>query len=362
MTNFAVLGPLAVRQNGHEVRVTAPMARLLLATLLLHSGEVISVAKLVDTLWNQDPPPTARTALHNHVMRLRRVLGADLGQRIRSHPCGYSITVRDGELDLHRFSQQYELGMTAARQGAWERAADRLRTALAEWTGEPLADLRWSALDAAELPWLAELRLQALEHRIVADHRLGRHEDTIPELRYLCGVYPLRERLRELLMSALLQRGGHAEAFEVYTSTRKVLVAELGVEPGPAIQRLRERLVAREWSGGATGAPPGLNECHRSALSERDARAPAVEAVLRAIGHPAWRAAEAWLTSITTAGACFGGGQDSLKQGITQPGHSCSHLSPPLGVELWSLRMSRRPWRAGGAGGGAPRGRHRRAR
>jgi len=290
LTRFAVLGPLTVRQDGYEVRVTAPKARLLLATLLLHAGEVISAGKLVDVLWNDEPPPTARTALQNHVMRLRRALGADLGQRIRSHPSGYSIMVRDGELDLHRFGQQYDQGMAAVRQGAWERAADELRMALAEWAGEPLADLRGSALDGAELPWLAELRLQALEHRIVADHWLGRHDATIAELRYLCGAHPLRERLRELLMIALLRRGGHAEALEVYSSTRALLVAELGVEPGPAIQRLRDRLVVADQAPVIRPAPhPRAAVCQLPAdISDFTGRASARDRLSRVLagGQP----------------------------------------------------------------------------
>jgi hypothetical protein len=125
------------------------------------------------------------------------------------------------------------------------RAAELLREALDLWRGPPLADLSEEEFAVAEIRRLEELRLVALERRVEADLAIGRHAELIPELEALVQEHPLRERLRGALMRALYAAGRQADALEVYRETRELLVRDLGIEPGPALQEL-ERAVLRQ--------------------------------------------------------------------------------------------------------------------
>ena len=159
------------------------------------------------------------------------------------------IRVDAGELDVTRFEALLESARAAAREGSWDTAARQARAALSLWRGEPLADVESDVLAAREVPRLAELRLQALEARIDADLRLGRQAEVITELRQLVGTHPLREHLHALLMLALYRGGRQAEALAAYRTTRRVLVEELGVEPGAELRELHQRILRRNRSG-----------------------------------------------------------------------------------------------------------------
>ena len=242
---FLILGPLEVVDDGRTVAVTGAKPRALLATLLLHANEVVSDERLTDALWGDDPPETARNALQAHVSHLRRALGRDVVTRRAS---GYVIELASAELDLARFE---ELRAEAASLPPGE-GADRLRSALALWRGEPEFDrLR-----------LEELRLAALEDRIDADLELGRHSAVIPELQGLVEAEPLRERPRAQLMLALYRAGRQADALAEFTRARETLVEELGVEPGAELVRLQHLILEQD----ASLAPPAEHRAPASRL------------------------------------------------------------------------------------------------
>jgi DNA-binding SARP family transcriptional activator/Tfp pilus assembly protein PilF len=251
-TQFCLLGPLTVRCGGTVLAVPRGRQRAVLAALLLRANHVVSVDELAEAMWGADRPPSALVSARNCVMRLRKTLGA-AGSRIATHPHGYLIRVGDGELDIARFEALLREARAAARDGRWPDAAGRAAAALALWRGEPLADAGSDVLAAGEAPRLAELRLQALETRIEADLHLGRHGEVIGELRQLAGAQPLRERLHALLMLALYRDSRQAEALAAYRQARRVLVEELGTEPGRELQQLHQQILAADPALARTG-------------------------------------------------------------------------------------------------------------
>ena len=240
-TQFGLLGPLLVRRGEVTLPVAPGKQRAVLAALLLSAGRVVSLDELTDVLWGAAPPPSARVSVQNHVMRLRKALGD--GTRIRTHPHGYQIRVNDSDLDVSRFEAHLAAARTAARDGSWDAAAGQAQAGLALWRGEPLAGVESDLLASRDVPRLAELRLQAVEVRLDADLRLGRHAEVISELRHLAGAHPLRERLHGLLMLALYRDGRQAEALAAYARARQVLIDELGTEPGTGLRELQRQIL-----------------------------------------------------------------------------------------------------------------------
>jgi DNA-binding SARP family transcriptional activator len=241
-TEFCLLGPLMVRSGTTVVPVPRGKQRAVLAALLLSAGRVVSLNDLGEVLWGERPPPSARVAAQNHVMRLRRSL-ADTGSRIRTQPPGYLIRAEVNEVDVTKFGAHVDAARAAARDRVWEVAAAQAGTALALWRGEPLADVGSEVLASREGPRLAEMRLQALETRIDADLHLGRHAEVITELRQLAAAHRLRERLHGLLMLALYRDGRQGEALAAYQQARAVLVEELGTEPGAGLSRVHRQIL-----------------------------------------------------------------------------------------------------------------------
>jgi DNA-binding SARP family transcriptional activator/tetratricopeptide (TPR) repeat protein len=267
---FGLLGPLLVRVDESQVAVSAGKQRVLMAALLLRANEVVASADLAAAVWQGGPPGSSRVTLQNYVKRLRHALEPTGRDRIVTRPAGYLIEVGPGELDVTRFTELHAAGLAAARAGAWPDAADRLAAALEVWRGQPLADVPSPALARTEGQRLTELRLGALEARIDAQLHLGMHRELIPELEELAAAEPLRERVHELLMLALYRSGQRAAALATYRNTSRQLVDELGIEPGPALRELNQRIqradpslllpAARERAGAggtrpADGAP-----------------------------------------------------------------------------------------------------------
>jgi DNA-binding SARP family transcriptional activator/tetratricopeptide (TPR) repeat protein len=240
---FCLLGPLVVRCGGVALPVPRGRQRAVLAVLLLNAGRVVSVGEMAETLWGPSPLPSASVTVRNYVKRLRRVLGDADQARILTRSPGYVIRVDPGELDVARFEVLLEDARSAGRAGHWVAAADQARAALALWRGEPLADVKSEALALREVPRLAELRLQAAELRIDAELRLGRHGVVIAELERMTAAHPLREHLHALLMLALYRDGRQAEALAAYQHARRVLVDELGAEPGAELRELHRQIL-----------------------------------------------------------------------------------------------------------------------
>jgi len=240
-TEFCLLGPLRVRRGAVALPVAPGKQRAVLAALLLSADRAVSLDELIEVLWGAAPPPSARVSVQNHVMRLRRALGDSA--RIRTHSHGYQIRLDESDLDVSRFEAHLAAARAAARDGSWDVAAERARAGLALWRGEPLADVKCDMLAARHIPRLAELRLQAVEVRLDADLRLGRHAEVITEVQRLAAAHPLRERLHGLLMRALYQDGRQAEALAAYARARQILVDELGAEPGAGLRELHRQVL-----------------------------------------------------------------------------------------------------------------------
>ena len=257
---FCLLGPLAVRRDGVAVPIPPGKQRVLLAALLLDAGRVISLDELAETMWGPAPPRSARVTVQNYVKRLRSALGDAGHARIATQPGGYVISVAPGELDVSRFGALLASARVAAGAGRWDLAAREARAALSLWRGEPLADVDSDALARCETPRLAEMRLQALELRIDADLHLGRHAEVIAELRWLTGAHPLCEHLHAQLMLALYRDDRQGEALAAYRQARRLLVDELGVEPGARLRELHQRMLAADPALAAPRARPAVTD------------------------------------------------------------------------------------------------------
>jgi YVTN family beta-propeller protein len=248
---FRLLGPLEVAADGRLLPIGSGRPRALLAALLLDANRVVPRPRLIDALWGDHPPERAANALQVYVSQLRKVIGRD---RIETRPSGYLIHVDEGELDLGRFLRLVE----DARESSSADSARGLREALQLWRGPPFADLGDLPFVEAERRRLDELRLSALERRVEADIELGLHADVVAELESLVHEHPLRERVRGQLMLALYRSGRQAEALEVYRSGRRIMIEELGLEPGETLRRLERAILAQDESLAAPQAstPP----------------------------------------------------------------------------------------------------------
>jgi DNA-binding SARP family transcriptional activator len=237
---FELLGPLRVVGGDRDLTPARPKQRALLAMLLLHREQVVAGPQLIEALWGAKPPESAQTALHGHVSALRKLIGAD---RIRTRPPGYLLQASADEVDLAQFESL--VAQARERDDHAERSSFLLE-ALALWSGEPLADLRYEPFAQNEIARLEELRLSALEERIDCDLALGRHHELVSELEPLVAAHPFRERLCGQLMLALYRCGRQADALHVLQSERQRLVEELGLAPGPALQELERQILNQD--------------------------------------------------------------------------------------------------------------------
>jgi DNA-binding SARP family transcriptional activator len=240
---LGVLGPLSVRGDEAEVTVSAARQRTLLAALLVRANHPVSFGELTEVLWDGAPPAGAHSTVRSYVMRLRQALGAEIGQRLVTRDPGYVIEVAEDELDLLQFDGLVRRGAVAARGGAWPEAAQALTEALRLWRGAPLADIASQVLHRGVVPRLEQLRLEAALWRNEAALNLGQHGDLVPELQALVAQHPLQERFHAQLMLALYRSGRAAEALAAYHEARRILADELGVEPGPELQDVFERML-----------------------------------------------------------------------------------------------------------------------
>jgi DNA-binding SARP family transcriptional activator len=243
---LGLLGPLVIHHGGAPIAVPAARQRTLLAVLLVNANHVVSADELADIVWDGTPPATARVTVRGYVRRLRLLLGPAMGARIITRATGYTGEFDAAELDLLRFDELYTGGGAALRAGSWPQCSEALGAALRLWRDKPLCDVPCPRLQREEVPRLDQMRLQAIEWRTEAELHLGRHDVLIPELRNLVAEQPLRERFHAQLMTALSRSGRQAEALAAYQQARQVLVEELGIEPGPELRELHQRVLRQE--------------------------------------------------------------------------------------------------------------------
>lgn len=242
---LAILGPLRLHGDAGAIGLGGSRPRRLLAALAVHEGEILSLDRLIDDIWGEAPPATAKQNVHTYVWSLRQSLSSAAPGRllIEAQFPGYRLVAAPGELDWQRFG---ELTTAATRHQptAPEVAGKLLREALDLWRGSPVADV------ADDLPSLSgriaameEARIAALEQRIEADLWAGLERELVAELAGLVAAHPLREQLRRLQMIALHRCGRTAEALLAFHSFRGELAAELGVEPSSRLCALFQAML-----------------------------------------------------------------------------------------------------------------------
>ena len=260
---FRILGPLEVVEDEEPVALGTLKERLVLGVLLLHANEFVSRERLIDDLWGEAPPPTARQAVNVYLSKLRKALGRAGADPIATASGGYRLQVDPERLDASRMQLLAASARESVSKGELEHAAERFREALALWRGPTLAGLQLESRGRDEVAQLDELRLAALMDWIDCELALGRHEQALGELNLLVREHPLRERLRAQQMLALYRADRQAEALEAYAEARQTLVNDLGIEPSEALQRLQQAILRHdpsletpEGTAAVNGLPP----------------------------------------------------------------------------------------------------------
>jgi len=248
MIEFHLLGPLEVLDGGIPVPVRAAKQRAVLAILLLRAGATVSGQRLIEELWGENPPVSARKVVQTYVSKLRHVLPPDV---LVTRATGYALRVDPEVIDAACF----ERSLAEATGAAPDEEAAILREALGLWRGRALEDFADEPFAQAEISRLEGLRLGALERRIELDLAAGRHSAVIGELAVLVHDNPLLERPRGQLMLALYRSGRRADALRAYRDGRRLLVEQLGLEPTPLLSEL-ERAILRQDPSLDLTAPP----------------------------------------------------------------------------------------------------------
>lgn len=242
MMRFGVLGPLAVEYDGRPLALGSLKQRLVLAMLLMTANRVVSVDRLTDGLWGEEPPDGAMNTLQAHVSHLRRALAvADVA--ILTQPPGYLLRVEPEQVDLLRFEQRTQAAHDHEGEQSLREALADLTGALELWRGPALEDLGSGTFADSARTFLEERRLGVLEDRLSLLGRLGRHQELIEGCEAVLAVHPLREAVWEKLIVALYRSGRQADALGKYRTCRELLQDELGVEPMPRLQQLEQQIL-----------------------------------------------------------------------------------------------------------------------
>jgi WD40 repeat protein/DNA-binding SARP family transcriptional activator len=238
---FQILGPLEVARERAPVPLGGPKQRAVLAHLIVRANQVVTADELIDRVWGDEPPESARNVLQTYISHLRGALGSD---RVEGRTPGYVLHLEPGELDAMLFEDLVREARRA--NGQSDRSASLLREALELWRGPAFADLAAEESLAGEIARLNDLHLQALEERIGADIACGRHADILGEVEALTHEHRLRERLWGHLIISLYRSGRQTDALTTYQRLREILADELGVDPSPELQRLHERILRQD--------------------------------------------------------------------------------------------------------------------
>ncbi|GAA3218076.1 BTAD domain-containing putative transcriptional regulator [Actinocorallia longicatena] len=244
-----ILGPLEITSGGRRTELGGARLRVLLTVLALAGGRVVSAERLIDDLWEDDPPAGATNALQSLVSRLRSAIGRDA---VESHPNGYRL---NAEVDAAEFEARVGEALHGAPLPAGRRA-DALREALELWRGSPLPDAGGLPFAEAPAARLESLRRAAVRGRIEAELELGRHAELVPELGALSAADPLDEGVAVLLMKALYGAGRQADALEAYGTARDALAETLGVEPSQELADAHLAVLRHELPGPSARAAP----------------------------------------------------------------------------------------------------------
>lgn len=241
--HFSILGPLSAQaDDGTELDLARRSQRGTLAVLLLYHGQRPARTQLIDALWGDDPPTGADRALRVRMSDLRRVLAGC--RRLVTHPAGYQLVTEPGELDLAVFQKLAHDGRVALDTGRFADADDMLARACALWRSPPLADLPDTPIMELTRAALVAQRRDAQEWLIDARLALGRHHETLAQIRGCIAADPLAERSHVQLMLALDRCGQKSAALAAYGTLRELTMREFGQDPGPEARALLSQLLA----------------------------------------------------------------------------------------------------------------------
>lgn len=245
---FAILGPLQALREGDPIDIGGPLQRVLLAMLVLSTGNVVSVTKLIEALWGDRPPETAKRQIHMRIHRLRRDITREGAEElIITAPPGYCLAADRIGIDLVRFDDLVIRSRQAFGAGNIADSAAFLRTALSMWRGPAAVGIESDVVQRAAVH-LNEARVSAVACWIDLELFLGRFSEVISVVAHLAAEYPLRERFRVQHMLALYRLGRQADALHEYRLAWRVLVEQAGVEPCSDLQRLHSAILASEES------------------------------------------------------------------------------------------------------------------
>ncbi|TGA92975.1 AfsR/SARP family transcriptional regulator [Streptomyces sp. MZ04] len=232
---YRILGQVEVRHEDKQLPLYGAKQRTVLSALLLAGDLVVYDSQLGDYLWGQKAPATMNAQIYTYISRLRKMLGPHA--RIMRHSPGYQMEIGSAWFDLDEFSDQSQRGHEALAAGDYEQAVTLLSSALSLWRGPALANVSSHLADAVR-PQLEEARISALTGRFEAELALGRHASLVPRLTQLVREYPLQERFRAQLMTALYRCDRQADALALYEQGRRILAGSLGVDPGALLHEV----------------------------------------------------------------------------------------------------------------------------
>jgi DNA-binding SARP family transcriptional activator/Tfp pilus assembly protein PilF len=274
---FLMLGCLEVRSGDTQLSLGKPREQRLLAALLLDAGRVVPLSRLADMMWPENPPAGAGKQIRNSVSRLRAVFaGAGASDLIVTHSSGYRLAVAADAVDALQFAAQVAQAQRAASAGQLREAAGLLGAALGLWRGPLLAGLGGAVIGAAAAAW-EEQRYAAAEAFYDYQLTLGRHGETVAELKAFAAENPLREKPARQLIVALYRCGRQADALACYERTRALLADELGLDPSQELQRLRQQVLTDDPAIAApppAAPPPAAEEPAARPLRQADGMIP----------------------------------------------------------------------------------------
>jgi DNA-binding SARP family transcriptional activator len=272
---FDLLGPLRARRGLRELDLGPGKQRAVLAALLLAANRAVPPSQIIDMVWGDEPPENGTNVVQKYVAGLRRVLEPDraprsAGQLLTLTEGGYRLSVAPGNSDLDVFTDYVRQARQLRAAGRLEDASRGLQSALALWRAEPLAGLTGSFFESTRAR-LTNDRATALEDWAELELDQGHQQALLPELSPLVAEFPLRERLRAVQMLALYRTGRQAEALSVYREARRLLVDAHGVDPGPDLQALHNRILQNDPT---LDTPPATSAVGASPAQDSPATAP----------------------------------------------------------------------------------------
>ncbi|WNF29339.1 BTAD domain-containing putative transcriptional regulator [Streptomyces sp. C11-1] len=243
--SFQVLGPLKVSVDGRPLLLRSARQRTVLAVLLLTPGRAVSVDALADAVWHSDPPATARNQIAICVSALRKTFRDEAGVSglIETLLPGYVLHREGHYVDVADLYESAAAARSAVEAGDASEAAARFEDALALWSGPVLDGLDGSALSGT-VGRISELRIDLAEEYAAVQLQQGRYRSVVESLGPVVAEHPLREHARAVLMQAYHLSGRRSEALDCYREGRRVLVEELGVEPGAELRELHRTVLA----------------------------------------------------------------------------------------------------------------------